>query len=100
MTSPCQHGFPVHQCASCRIAAAAAAARRGATTTPPVPQAEQHLGYEIFYVQAVSGWQYRGPDASPSPLSYRSAFLARKAVDEVAARSSGKAPRVLADRAS
>jgi hypothetical protein len=91
MTTPCKHGFLAHQCASCRIAGTATAVRRGAPTTASVPSAEQHLGYEIFYVPAVSGWQYRGPDSNPSPLSYRSAFLARKAVADVAARSSAKA---------
>ena len=51
---------------------------------------EEHLGYEIFYVPAVSGWQYRDPDARQSPLSYRSAFLARKAVDQLPTRVTAK----------
>src|SRR4029079_11294641 len=46
---------------------------------------EQHAGFEMYYEPAVTGWLYRGADAAPSHLSYRSAFLARKAVDELAA---------------
>ena len=41
-----------------------------------------HAGHEIFYEAAVSGWRYRAADAAASTLSYRSAFLARKAVDD------------------
>ena len=51
----------------------------------------KHAGFEIFYVPEVSGWQYRAPDSTTSALSYRSVFLARKAVDEVA--DGAKAPR-------
>ena len=106
MPSPCIHGFPADQCASCRTCphglltgrcgrcvASTTPARRGAAAAASDNPAEEHLGYEIYYVPAVSGWQYRGPDASPSALSYRSAFLARKAVDVDAARSTAKASR-------
>jgi len=48
----------------------------------PVPTPEEHQGWEIFYVPAVSGWQVRPPQADVMEGSYRSAFLARKAVDE------------------
>ena len=89
----CIHGFPSEQCVSCRTCehgnpAAACAKCRTTTTTrkvaePVVDQTTQeHAGYEIFYEPAVSGWRYRAADAAASPLSYRSAFLARKAVDE------------------
>jgi hypothetical protein len=49
-------------------------------TVPPAPD-EQREGWEIFYVPALSGWQIRQPDTAPMPDSYRSLFLARKAVD-------------------
>lgn len=52
---------------------------------------EEHAGFEIFFVPAVNGWQYRAPDSEPSPLSYRSAFLARKAVDQLPAGMSADA---------
>ena len=107
MLSPCIHGFSADQCASCRTcphglvtgrcgrcAAGSTAARRPArrttTAAQPVTPVEDHLGYEIFYVPAVCGWQYRDPDARPSPLSYRSAFLARKAVDQLPTRVTAK----------
>jgi hypothetical protein len=101
MTAICIHGFRTEECASCRtcphgltssrcgrcIATAANAGRkRPAVSTVTRPSVE-HGGFEIYYVPAVSGWQYRSPDAGPSPLSYRSAFLARKAVDELNQRS-------------
>jgi hypothetical protein len=77
----------------CRSLAAAAAHRRPGVSVRTL-QSEEHAGYEIFYVPALSGWQYRAPDSAPSLLSYRSAFLARKAVDELPltpdARRSGK----------
>jgi hypothetical protein len=74
----CEHGHPAGSCARCRTATPA---RKG---VEPVGDqtSHDHAGYEIFYEPAVSGWRYRGADAAPSPLSYRSAFLARKAVDE------------------
>jgi hypothetical protein len=99
MTSQCIHGFPDQQCAACRTcphdvvasgcvrcrAVAAAPGRHGRTLSVVTPPSEEHAGFEIFYVPAVSGWQYRAPDSAPSRLSYRSAFLARKAVDELRA---------------
>ena len=44
-----------------------------------------------------SGWRYRGPDEAASPLSYRSAFLARKAVDQL---PEGGTPVAAAKKAS
>lgn len=93
----CIHGFRTEQCASCRncphglttarcgrcIAANSSAARRRQTTTDEPHPSEEHAGFEIFYVPAVKGWQFRRPDAAPSPLSYRSIFLARKAIDRL-----------------
>ena len=102
MTSPCKHGFPTEQCASCRpcphglsaggcgrcLTASAAASRRRVVPAPAEGTASHdHLGYEIFYVPEVSGWHYRGPDSAASLESYRSVFLARKAIDNLPASS-------------
>ena len=95
MTAQCIHGFPTQQCVACRTCphdqVTANCARCRAETTvrrrvqPDVEHAPQeHEGYEIFYEPTVSGWRFRGADEAASPLSYRSAFLARKAVDELA----------------
>ncbi len=91
MTTQCIHGFPSSQCMSCRTCqhgqTATNCPRCRAATTARKPAAltdqptEAHGGFEIYYEPAVSGWRYRGEDSSPSTLSYRSAFLARKAVD-------------------
>jgi hypothetical protein len=108
MSSPCIHGFSADQCAQCRTcphglttgrcarcnAPITTAARRNAAASGPAIPAEEHRGYEIFYVPAVSGWHYRDPDANSSPLSYRSAFLARKAVDQIPVRATAKRPAV------
>jgi hypothetical protein len=105
MTAPCIHGFDAQQCASCHTcphgltasrcgrcaAASTTAARRRPKPAVDTPPPVKHAGFEIFYVPEVSGWQYRAPDSSTSALSYRSIFLARKAVDEVA--DGAKAPR-------
>jgi len=95
----CIHGFRTEECASCRtcphglnasrcgrcVAASRAVSRRAHVVSTQTYPSEQHAGFEIYYEPAVSGWLYRGADAAASPLSYRSAFLARKAVDELAA---------------
>lgn len=106
MPSSCIHGFADGQCAACRtcphglttarcgrcIADAAAASRRPtsavrrAEAEAPVPEPEERDGWEIFYDPAVSGWQVRGPEARLMPDSYRSLFLARKAVDAFVAK--------------
>ena len=105
MTSQCIHGFPTEHCMSCRTCPhgqmtsacircrSELAARRPTRTVaqPAVrPESEEHGGYEVFYEPAVSGWRYRTPDSAPSRLSYRSAFLARKAVDQLG--PDGEAP--------
>lgn len=102
MTSACKHGFPTDQCSSCRpcphgltaggcgrcLTATAAASRRRVVPAPVEGTASHdHLGYEIFYVPEVSGWHFRGPDSAASLESYRSVFLARKAIDNLPARS-------------
>lgn len=104
MLTPCIHGFPADQCASCRDCPhglavnrcarcrAAATSRRTSTTKPVAHAAEEYAGYEIFYEPGLTGWRYRAADASPSPLSYRSRFLARRAVDEAIAGGSSTPP--------
>ena len=91
-TTHCIHGFPTEHCVSCRTCdhgqlASACPKCRAVTTVRKVPEptgdlsTHEHAGHEIFYDPAVSGWRYRTSDETTSPLSYRSAFLARKAVD-------------------
>lgn len=105
MTAPCIHGFRTDQCAACRpcphglttsrcgrcAAAATSAARRRLVVSDEAHPSEERAGFEIYYEPAVSGWQYRAPDAAPSRISYRSIFLARKAVDDLAAAGAGTA---------
>jgi hypothetical protein len=55
-----------------------------------VPAPEERGGFEIFYVPELSGWQFRDPDDRTSAVSYRSLFLARKAVEEAAGRIAAK----------
>jgi hypothetical protein len=101
MTSACMHGFPAEQCAACRTcphgltagrcgrcsAASAAASRRRLVAAPPDATAKHdHDGFEIFYAPEVNGWRFRGPDSS-STESYRSVFLARKAIDSLPGHS-------------
>ncbi len=107
MSTHCVHGFRVAECASChpcphglvisrcaRCAAAARAPRTKRSSAPePSPQPEKYAGFEIFYAPDVSGWRFRAPDAAPSALSYRSAFLARKAVDEAQEDKSARGAR-------
>jgi hypothetical protein len=40
-------------------------------------------GFEILFQPALNGWQYRSPEATVSRESYRSEFLARKAIDRL-----------------
>jgi hypothetical protein len=45
---------------------------------------EEHRGYEILYVAGQRSWHYRADaDATLSRESFRSAFRARRAVDEL-----------------
>ncbi|HET7645955.1 MAG TPA: hypothetical protein VFM03_05660 [Candidatus Limnocylindria bacterium] len=97
MPTPCIHGFPTEQCASCRDCPhglavgrcarcrAAATSRKASTATSVAHAPEEYAGYEIFYEPKLNGWRFRRADASPSALSYRSPFLARRAVDQAIA---------------
>lgn len=95
MSLQCIHGFLIDQCVSCRSCPhgqmtsncarcrSAVAPRSGSKAPVVAYPTEEHAGFEIFFEPAVSGWRYRGKDEAASPLSYRSAFLARKAVDDL-----------------
>ena len=108
MTPPCIHGFRTEECAACRTcphgmvasrcsrcikASSTPALRKAAINTHGAHPSEQRAGFEIFYVPAVHGWQVRGEDAAMSQESYRSIFLARKAVDQMASAEPPKAKR-------
>jgi hypothetical protein len=77
----CPHGLPVSKCGRCRSDAVAASRRRVVPRHPANTEADSYHGFEIVFTPDVNGWHYRAPDSSLSPMSYRSAFLARKAVD-------------------
>ena len=100
MTPPCIHGFRTEECAACRTcphglvssrcgrclkATSTPALRKAAINTHPAHDPEQRSGFEIVYVPNLNGWQIRSEGEPLSAESYRSAFLARKAVDEAAA---------------
>jgi hypothetical protein len=80
MSAPCIHGFVAGQCASCHATDASAPALKS-----DEGDVEERQGWEIFYVPAVTGWQVRAPESEVVPDSYRSLFLARKAVDRMIA---------------
>lgn len=99
MTPQCIHGFRTDECAACRTCphglnrarcgrceAASSAASRTRVRQPEAHASQEYAGYEIFYDPGVSGWYYRAADADASQQSYRSVFLARKAVDGIAAQ--------------
>ena len=102
MTSACKHGFPTEQCADCRtcphgltaggcgrcsaIAAASTRRRQRPTLDPGSASLIAHDGFEIYYAPEVSGWEFRGPESVHSTQSYRSVFLARKAIAELPSR--------------
>lgn len=58
----------------------AVARRKPVLASQPQPD-EEREGWEIFFVPALSGWQVRAPEAAVMDGSFRSLFLARKAVD-------------------
>ena len=96
MTSPCIHGFRTEQCAACRScphglvssqcgrcvkATSTPAGRKALLSAVHAYPSEQRAGFEIFYVPSLNGWRYQADESAPSVESYRSVFLARKAVD-------------------
>jgi hypothetical protein len=97
MNPVCIHGFPTEQCAACRTCphgrsanqcgrcqaeATTATRRRITVASGPTPPSEEHNGFEIYFEPAVNGWRVRAPDdGSATDQSYRSVFLARKAID-------------------
>ena len=97
MTDRCIHGFESQNCATCRRCAHGIREARCGVCAPrtareaslmlandePRPS-EEHRGYEILYVAGQRSWHYRANDDAPvSTTSYRSAFQARRAVDEM-----------------
>lgn len=104
MSAQCIHGFPTQQCISCRtcphgqVTTTCARCRAPVTTrkvvadaaAAPVPATETHGDYEVYYEPEVSGWRYRSTESEPSRLSYRSAFLAHKAIDQLATEPEAK----------
>lgn len=95
MTDRCIHGFDAQICSSCRRCAHGLLDSRCGICTPrtareatvmlqndgPRPS-EEHRGYEIFYAAGTRSWYYRAdPDSPPSRESFRSAFMARRAID-------------------
>lgn len=97
MIADCIHGVPAAQCASCRtcqhgFVASRCSRCRARVTKLPIPdrQPDQEFeGHEIYFVPAENSWYYRDADANPSPRSYRSAFMARRAVIEASATPGG-----------
>ena len=98
MTERCIHGFDAQHCASCRRCAhgliesrcaecsAPTTARQAATMLAndgPRPS-EEHRGYGIEYAAGERSWYIRADaDAPRSTVSYRSAFQARRAIDQI-----------------
>lgn len=67
----------------CSRCSDAVAVRAAAKVLPDEQSEIEHRGHHIFFVPADRSWYYReGEDGSVSKLSYRSAFQARRAVDE------------------
>jgi hypothetical protein len=97
MTDRCIHGFEAQTCASCRRCQHGILESRCATCSPrtareatimlannaPRP-AEEHRGYLITYVPGERSWYIRADaDAPLSRHTFRSAFQARRAIDEI-----------------
>lgn len=107
MSGLCIHGFEAGQCASCRtcrhglikircgecLSESVAAPRASAAASDPASEPEARNGWEIFYAPEVSGWRVRAPEAAVLPDSYRSLFLARKAVDQMTASPPSRSAR-------
>ena len=80
----CPHGLVSSRCSRCLHAVSTPALRRAAISTHGVHPVEERAGFEIVYVPALNGWQIQADGTPTSAESYRSAFLARKAADDLA----------------
>jgi hypothetical protein len=112
MTDRCIHGFNAQICASCRRCAHGLIDARCGVCNPrtareamlmlanDAPRAsEEHRGYEIQYVAGERSWYYRADaESAPSRLSFRSAFQARRAIDELLDAGPPKPKRATAKR--
>lgn len=97
MTDRCIHGFEAQTCASCRRCQHGILEARCAICAPRTARqatvqlaneaarpSETHRGYEISYVPRERSWYIRAEDETdPVKGSYRSAFLARRAIDAI-----------------
>jgi hypothetical protein len=106
MTDRCIHGFDAQICATCRRCPHGLLASRCATCTPKTARdavlmlandaprpTEEHRGYEISYVAGERSWYIRADaDAPRSQVSYRSAFQARRAINDILDRPTPPAP--------
>ncbi len=105
MTVPCIHGFRTEECTSCRScphglvtsrcgrcikASSTPAGRKALLVAHGEHPSEERAGFEIFFVPELNGWQLRADDEVFSAESYRSIFLARKAVDDLAAADAAR----------
>jgi hypothetical protein len=105
MTVPCIHGFRTEECTACRScphglvtsrcsrcikASSTPAGRKALLVAHGDHPSEERAGFEIFYVPELNGWQVRSNDEAASAESYRSVFLARKAVDDLAAAGAAR----------
>jgi hypothetical protein len=97
MTDRCIHGFEPQICASCRRCPHGLLESRCSTCSPKTARdatlmlandaprgPEEHRGYEISYVAGERSWYIRADADTPrSTASYRSAFQARRAINEI-----------------
>jgi hypothetical protein len=96
MTDQCIHGFDAQHCASCRRCSHGLIENRCAECGAPRTAREAtlmlandrprpsmtHRGHEILYVAGERSWYIKADaDAPRSAVSYRSSFLAQRAVD-------------------
>lgn len=74
----CRHGLITSRCARCMNPVAQRAADK---ILPPAEPSQEHRGHEVYFVPAQRSWYFRdSPDVLPRE-SYRSAFLAKRAID-------------------
>lgn len=89
----CIHGFIPQHCAACRTCRhgmqTSRCGRCSATGRPralpaEAPRApESYEGFEIYFVPVERGWYHRATDGTTSQESYRSAFQARRAINQL-----------------